>query len=69
MHRFFLIFEEFHTTIGLNRKHLKHAVNFLGARQNQGEVRQYRGFLESETFCFFFDAAFFQSTLLLFFEC
>ena len=48
MHRsFFLIFEEFHATIGLN---LEHLVGLLGARQIKGEVQQYQGFLESETF-------------------
>ena len=44
MHRFF-IFEEFHATIGLFRKHLENWVDLLSARQNQGEFRQY-GFLE-----------------------
>ena len=51
MHRsFFLIFEEVRATIGLIRKHLEHLVGLLGARQNQGEVPQYQGILESETF-------------------
>ena len=67
MHRSFLIFEEFHATIGLIRKHLEHLVDLLGARQNQGEVRQNHGFLEAEIFWFYFDAAFFQTFLLLFF--
>ena len=48
------MFEEFHEAIGLFRKHLEHMVGLLGTRQNQGEVRQYHGFLESETFRFLF---------------
>ena len=67
MHRYFLIFEEFPATIGLIRKHLEQLVGLLVARQIQGEVRQYHGFLESDTFWFYFDAAFFQNILLLFF--
>ena len=51
---FFLIFEEIHATIRLNRDHLEHLVGLLGAQQSQGEVRQYHGFLESETFWFLF---------------
>ena len=40
MHRcFFLIFEKFRSTIGLNWKHLEHLVGLLGAGQNQGEVQ------------------------------
>ena len=55
MHRsFFLIFEEFHATIGLLRKYLEHLVGVLSARQNQGEVWQYHGFIDSETFWFLF---------------
>ena len=51
---FLLIFEEFHATIGLLLKHLEYSVGLLGVRQNQGEVRQYLGFLGSETFWFIF---------------
>ena len=55
MHRsFFLVFEEFLATIGLIRKQLEHLVCLLGARQNQGEIRQYHVFLESENFWFLF---------------
>ena len=36
---FFSIFEEFHSTVGLIRKHVEHLVGLLVARQNQGEVR------------------------------
>ena len=55
MHRSsFLIFEEFHATIVLTRKHLEHLVGLLGVRQNQVKVRQHHGFLESEAFWFLF---------------
>ena len=54
MHRSFFIFEEFHATIGLIQKNLAYLVSLLGVRQNQGEVRQYHGFSESETFWFLF---------------
>ena len=65
---FFLIFEEIHATIGLIRKHLEHLVGLLGAQQNQGEVRQYHGFLEPETFWLLFCCCLFQKVLLLIFN-
>ena len=69
MHRcFFLIFEEFHSTIGSIRKNLEHLVGLLGARQNQGEVRFYHGFLVSETFCFFLMLPFFKRICYCFFN-
>ena len=51
---FFLKLEEFHATIGLIRTHLENLVGLLSAKQNQGEIRKYHGFLESETFLFLF---------------
>ena len=54
MHRFFLVFDELHATIGLICKHLEHLACLQGAQQNQGEVRQYHVFLESDTVWFSF---------------
>ena len=50
----FLIFEEFHPTKRLIHKRLELSVGLLGLRQNQGEIRQYHGFLESEASWFLF---------------
>ena len=52
--------------MGLIRKHLEHLVSLLGALQNKGAFNNIKGFLESETFWFFY-AAFFQKNLIVFF--